>query len=398
MGAELQMTFPAVVTSHKRRSLQRLANTTLKASVHFWFGVTVLGQLMFAGSVALFYSLTAARGNLNAWNKSMTHGYIAGDPVGNVAVAIHLISAVVIILSGAVQIVPQVRSRFPVFHRWNGRMYMVTAFSISLAGLYMMWVRGTVGGLVPHLAQSLNAVLIMLCAVMALRHALARDFKTHRRWALRLYLVVSASLFIRTALPLSALASDPDTFFAVVSFAQYLIPLAILEIYLRTQDRGSAAARFAMAAGLLVLTLALAGGIVAATLGLWLPNVKRAFDRRTSVAEMLAATIASHGIDQAAKQYHDLKAGPTTAFNFDENELNVLGYQLIRANKFKEAIRVFQLNVETYPQSSNTWDSLGEAYMDDGDKALAVANYQKSLELNPKNRNAVQMLKKLNTH
>jgi len=87
----------------------------------------------------------------------------------------------------------------PAFHRWNGRVYMVSAFSVSLAGLYMMWFRGTVGGFSQHLAQSLDAVLIMLFAVIALRYAMARDFKAHRRWALRLYLVVSASLFIRAA-------------------------------------------------------------------------------------------------------------------------------------------------------------------------------------------------------
>jgi tetratricopeptide (TPR) repeat protein len=48
------------------------------------------------------------------------------------------------------------------------------------------------------------------------------------------------------------------------------------------------------------------------------------------------------------------------------------------------------------PQSSNVYDSLGEAYMDDGDRLLAIANYQKSLQINPKNGNAVAMLKKLN--
>jgi cytochrome c-type biogenesis protein CcmH/NrfG len=55
------------------------------------------------------------------------------------------------------------------------------------------------------------------------------------------------------------------------------------------------------------------------------------------------------------------------------------------------------MNVAAFPKSANTYDSLAEGYMDDGDKALAIANYQKSLELNPKNRNAVLMLQKLNS-
>ena len=80
----------------------------------------------------------------------------------------------------------------------------------------------------------------------------------------------------------------------------------------------------------------------------------------------------------------------------DEAELNALGYQLIRAGQLPEAIRIFQLNVESFPQSSNTYDSLGEAYRDSGDTARAVANYQESLRLNPKNSNAVKMLQKLN--
>jgi cytochrome c-type biogenesis protein CcmH/NrfG len=61
----------------------------------------------------------------------------------------------------------------------------------------------------------------------------------------------------------------------------------------------------------------------------------------------------------------------------------------------KEAIEIFKLNVEAYPQGFNTYDSLGEAYMVNGDKELAIQNYKKSLELNPQNSNATAMLKKL---
>jgi uncharacterized membrane protein len=405
MGAQVQMTFRTAETWHKQHALQNLANTALKAATRFWFVVVVIGQLMFAFTVASFYGRAAVRGDLPALNKFMTHGYIPGDRLGNVAVAVHLVSAVIIILAGTIQLIPQVRERAPFFHRWNGRLYLVTAFTISLAGLYMMWIRGTPGDLPQHLGTSLMAVLIMLCAAMALRYALARDFKTHRRWALRLYLVVSASLFIRAAIFLSLLLNhgafgfDPTTFqgpfLTFVSFAQYLLPLAVLEIYLRAQDRAAAAGRFAMAAGLLVLSVALAAGIFAVAMAVWLPAVKAAYDNRKPITVTLSATIASSGIDQAIQQYHALKASQPASYNFDEDELNALGYQLIRAHRFEEAIRIFQLNVEAYPQSSNVYDSLGEAYMDDGNKPRAIANYEKSLHLNPKNRGAVQMLQKL---
>ena len=383
-----------------------VAATTLKAAVRFWVAMVVIGQLIFAFTVASFYGRAAVRGDLQVWNRFMTHGYIPGDRAGNLAVVIHLVSAVIINLAGAIQLIPQIRDRAPSFHRWNGRLYIVTAFTISIAGLYMMWVRGSSGDLSQHLGTTLMAALIMLCAAMALRYALARDFKTHRRWALRLYLVVSASLFIRAVLFLSLFLNrgpfgfDPNTFtgpfLTLLAFAQYLVPLAVLEIYFRAQDRGGAPGRFAMTAGLLVLTVALGAGIFTVTLGVWLPAIKKAYDNRKSISETLSATLASGGVDEAVKQYHDFRTAESSAYDFDEGELNALGYQLIRAKKFKESIRILQLNVEAYPQSSNTYDSLGEAYLDDGNRAQAIANYQKSLQLNPKNRNAILVLQKLN--
>jgi uncharacterized membrane protein len=392
----------AVMTN--RLELSSVADTALTAAARFWFAVTVVGQLVFAFTVASFYALTALRGDYHKWN--FTNGYVPGFSMGNTAVVMHVASAALIMLAGAVQLVPQIRNRFPVFHRWNGRIYMLTAVTLSVAGLYMTWIRGSVGDLSVHLGSTLNALLIWLCGGMALRYALARDFKTHRRWALRFFLMVSASWFFRIGFFLSFLVNkgpfgfDPSTFrgpfLTFMSFAQFLVPLAVLEIYLRAQDRPGALRRMATAGMLFVLTLVMGAGLFAVAMAQWVPQVKAAYDPRSSIAETLSATIASSGIDAAAKQYHDLNAvGPAT-YNLDESELNNLGYEFIRAKKFKEAIRILQLNVEAYPQSSNVYDSLGEAYLDDGNKPLAIANYKRSLELNPKNRGAVEVLRRLN--
>src|SRR5580700_4540302 len=387
-----------------RLELESVADTTLKAATRFWFVVTVVGQLIFALTVASFYALTALRGDYHKWN--FTNGYVPGFSMGNTAVVMHVASAVIIMLAGAVQLVPQVRNRFPVFHRWNGRIYMLTAVTLSVAGLYMTWFRGSVGDLSVHLGSSLNAVLIWLCGAMALRYALARDFKTHRRWALRFFLVVSASWFFRIGFFLSFLifkgpfGFDPTTFrgpfLTFMTFAQYLVPLAVLEIYLRAQDRPGALRRIATAGMLFVLTLVMGAGIFGVAMAQWVPQLKAAYDPRKSIAETLSATIASSGIDQAVQQYHELRTAAPAIYNFDEEELNALGYQLIHTKKLKEAVRMLQLNVEAYPRSSNVYDSLGEAYMDDGNKPLAIANYQKSLQLSPKNKNGALMLQKLN--
>src|SRR5215831_5236288 len=187
----------------RRFELNSVADTVLKAAARFWFGVTVLGQLAFGFAVASFYGLTALRGDYHGWR--FTNGFVPGVTKGNWAVVMHVTSAAIIMLAGAIQLLPQVRNRFPVLHRWNGRVYMLTTVTLAGAGLYMTWIRGSVGDVWQHLGSTGNALLIWLFGGLALRFAMARDFKRHRRWALRFFLVVSASWFIRIMLFLTVL-------------------------------------------------------------------------------------------------------------------------------------------------------------------------------------------------
>ncbi len=276
--------------------LNSIADTALQSAARLWFLVAVIGQLVFAIYVASFYGGAAVRGDLAGWNRLMPHGHVPGDTMGNFTVAMHLLSGVIIVACGALQFSPGVRDLAPSFHRWNGRVYLLSACAISIAALYMVWVRGSVGNLAQHLAISLNAVLIMLCAALALRYALAGKFAVHRRWAIRLFMVVSGVWFFRVGLMLLVFLTsgpagfDPQAFqrqweahpggsremgafLTYWSFADYLLPLAVLEIYLRIQDRAGALGRFAMAAGLFILTVAMGVGILAATTGMWLPLI-----------------------------------------------------------------------------------------------------------------------------
>ena len=100
-------------------------------------------------------------------------------------------------------------------------------------------------------------------------------------------------------------------------------------------------------------------------------------------------------IEAALKKYREIKSDAETHLYFDEREFNALGYRLMGKGRMKDAIEIFKLNVEMYPQSANVYDSLAEAHMNDGQKELAIKNYKKSLELNPDNTNAKKMLKKM---
>lgn len=278
------------------RDPTRMADKALKASARLWFLVAVIGQWIFVYYILFFYGASAVEGDLAAWSKVLPHGIVAGDTLGNAALAAHLFLAAVITVGGPLQLIlgaiitgdgprrltSKIRTAARPIHRWNGRIYMLTAFAISLVGLYMVWTRGTIMGPVGNVSISLNAVLIMTCAAMALRYALARDITTHRRWALRLFLVVSGVWFFRVGLMAWAFltggvgidfATFSGPFLVFLGFAQYLLPLAILELYLRTQDRAGASGKFAMAGGLFVVTALMGVGIFMATMGMWLPRL-----------------------------------------------------------------------------------------------------------------------------
>lgn len=116
---------------------------------------------------------------------------------------------------------------------------------------------------------------------------------------------------------------------------------------------------------------------------------------KISIAQVIGKTVLNSGIEEAIQQYHKLKTSHRDTYDFRENQLNRLSYQLLEIKKVKEAIEIFKLNVEAFPEAFNPYDSLGEAYMINGDKKLAIKNYAKSLTLNPDNATAIDMLYKI---
>ena len=111
------------------------------------------------------------------------------------------------------------------------------------------------------------------------------------------------------------------------------------------------------------------------------------------ITDALFQLIVDKGIESALQQFNALKR--SNDYFVTEIQLNNLGYRLLNTKRIKEAIGIFKLNVETYPQSAGVYDSLGEAYMIKGDKQSAIRNYQRAVELDPQNTNAIEMLKKL---
>ena len=115
---------------------------------------------------------------------------------------------------------------------------------------------------------------------------------------------------------------------------------------------------------------------------------------KPSLAESILEAIKKDGIKKAMKLYEDNKK--TAEYAVNETEINSAGYFLLNVQKqVDEAIAIFQLNVQLFPRSANTYDSLAEAYMFKGDQQKALFYYEESLRLDPGNDNAKHMIDKL---
>lgn len=113
------------------------------------------------------------------------------------------------------------------------------------------------------------------------------------------------------------------------------------------------------------------------------------------ISDLVYERIESEGPAAAEALYRRLSERKPAEYDFAEEHLNTLGYFYLGRDDLASAIAVFKLNVEAYPDSWNVYDSLGEAYATAGERAQAIENYRKALELNPESTHTQRMLRQL---
>lgn len=130
---------------------------------------------------------------------------------------------------------------------------------------------------------------------------------------------------------------------------------------------------------------------------MWCHTCHRGRPRPMTIGEEMGEVYRTKGIDAALAHFTEQKEKfyGRGAYDFGDRALNGFGYEVLRNNDTDGAIKVFKMNAEAFPESANVWDSLAEAYMKAGDMMQAKKYYQKSLELDPLNQNAKEMLKKI---
>ena len=264
-------------------SSAQFADRALKASGLIWFLTAAAGQWVFVYYILAAYAPPTLAGEYERWDDTgLIMGHVAGDGFGNFMFAVHVFLAALITFGGTLQLVPALRARFGVFHRWNGRIFVVTALILAAGGLWMTWAREARLSDIGGLGVALNGVLILVVAPLTAALAMRRKFDAHRRWAMRLFILVNGVWFFRLFLmgwlfilqePLwmNGTLDGPYQLFA--SFACYLLPLAGLQLYFRAGQSGSAMAKYAVSGLVIAFTGLMAVSIFAAWMMMWSPHV-----------------------------------------------------------------------------------------------------------------------------
>ena len=249
-----------------------------------WLTVAFVGQILFGAYIVIFYGGSTLAGQFEKWNEVLPHGYSEGDWKGNLVVGIHILLASVIVIGGPLQLIS--RYRYPRFHRWLGRVYVLLAIVVSTAGLAMVWTRGAVGDTTQHISISIQAVYIIGFALLTIYYARTRQFEKHRNWALRLYMVVNGVWFFRVGLMSWLLINggpagfDPKTFtgpfLTALAIFIYAIPaqLIILEMYMHAGRSKSRIFAIVTSIIILISTVITGIGVFGATIGMWLPRLQ----------------------------------------------------------------------------------------------------------------------------
>ena len=146
----------------------------------------------------------------------------------------------------------------------------------------MTWTRSPIGNVFTSLGITGDGILIIIFAAFAVYHAVGRRITQHRRWAMRLFMVASAVWFFRVGLMgwaglTGGIGIDWESFTGpflyALGFAQYLLPLAMLEWYFYCQRNSTTTMLVTFSTTLFALTAFMTFGIFAATMGMWLPRM-----------------------------------------------------------------------------------------------------------------------------
>jgi len=218
-----------------------LAQRALAWSIRLISALVWTSTLLFGLYILAFYAVPFFQQDMHSWNATLNNLYSEDTSTATAGIGLHFMAGGLILIFGCVQLMGSVRARFPLLHHWLGRIYVTAALLTAIGGLVFVVSKGTIGGWVMDLGFGLYGVLMIVCAVMTIRLAMAKQFVDHRRWALRLFALAVGSWLYRMDYGFWYLLTDNaghnETFTGpfdyVMDFFFFIPNLLVVEIILR---------------------------------------------------------------------------------------------------------------------------------------------------------------------
>lgn len=255
-------------------------------AIKSWVAVVLVGQWMFGFYILFQFTMPWLLGSLDESQFTrMIRGYKNGDVFNNAILLLHIIPVMLISLSATFQLVPVIRNRFPKFHRWNGRLFLTVGFFGAITGLYMTWGIGSRLSDMGAIGVSLNGILIPIFVYYAWRKAVQKKFALHRRFAVHAFILINGVWSVRLYLmgwfminqgPLGNTRTIDGPADIAISFASYLLPMAIAELAFWAERRKSSKAILVGAIGVSLMALITAIGVYSASTMMWIPRINAA--------------------------------------------------------------------------------------------------------------------------
>lgn len=257
------------------------ARSALQWCAKSWFGIALTGQWCFAAYVFFIYAVTPATG-IEVSEISPTTGAKETQGVDRLVFFTHILPTVYLAFFGLFQLVPGIRNRFKAFHRWNGRAFLTLGLLGAITGLYLQWVRG----LTFSAGVSVNGVLILFAVYFCWYYALKKRFDLHQRWAVHTFILVNGVWSFRLYLmgwylinqgPNGNTANVDGPMDIFLSFASFLLPMAVAEVYFWVQKQRTVGKVWS---GVIVMALGATitlVGVIAAVSMMWMPRITMLF-------------------------------------------------------------------------------------------------------------------------
>jgi hypothetical protein len=213
-----------------QRALQVLTIVSWVSAV--LFGLYILG----------FYLFSFLVGNYENWNLGTLPGlYDRNNTKSTFGMGLHFAAGGLILVLGAIQLIEPLRIKYPAWHRWIGRIYVLSCLATAIGGIGFILFKGTVGGVFMDVGFGIYGLLMFISAVLTWKYAAARNLVKHREWALRLFILAIGSWLYRIETGILRLffenlghtSNFQGPIDIVMDFFFYVPNLILLEIYLK---------------------------------------------------------------------------------------------------------------------------------------------------------------------